>query len=83
MWDKIHYEELKARWSKTRGKISFYLYSRSSLELEVIFFSPNKLAAFFKINSTVIKQITELIELSEHSAIRCKDFIITLKPMDS
>lgn len=83
VWDRIHSEELKARWSKARGKISFFIYSRDSFELEVIFLSSNKLAAFLKINPAVIKQIRELIELSEHSAIRCKDFIITLKPIDS
>lgn len=30
VWDRIHSEELKARWSKTRGIISYYVYSRDS-----------------------------------------------------
>lgn len=83
VWNRNHSEELIARWSKTRGKISYYIYSRDSLELDIVFLSSNKLAAFLKVNPAVIKQMTELIESSEHSAIRCKDFIITLNPADS
>nr|YP_009568484.1 hypothetical protein [Drechslerella brochopaga]QBL02564.1 hypothetical protein [Drechslerella brochopaga] len=83
VWNRNHSEELKAHWSKARGKISYYIYSRDSFELDIIFLSSNKLAAFLKINPAVIKQITELIESSKHSAIRCNDFIITLKPADT
>lgn len=83
VWNRNHSEELKARWSKAKGKITYYIYSINSFELEVIFLSLNKLAAFLKVNPAVIKQITELIESSLHSVIRCNDFIITLNLADS
>lgn len=82
VWNRNHSEELKAVWSKSRGKITYYIYSKDSLELDIIFLSSNKLAAFLKVNWGVIKQMSELLESSEHSAIRCGDYIISLKSMD-
>lgn len=82
VWNRNHSVELKAHWSKSRGKTTFYVYSKDSFELDIIFLSSNKLAAFLKVNAVIVKQLTELIESSEHSAIRCKDHIISLKPLN-
>ncbi len=83
VWYRNHSEELKNHWSKSRGKITYYLYSKDNFELDVVFFSTNKLAAFLKTNVGVIKQMLELIESSELSAIRCADYIISIKPIES
>lgn len=82
VWNRNHSEELKTLWSKSRGKNTYYLYSKDSFELEIVFYSTNKLADFLKTNVRVVKQMLELIESSEHSAIRCDDYIISNKPTE-
>lgn len=83
VWNRNHSEKLKILWSKSRGKNTYYLYSKYSFELDIVFFSTNKLADFLKTNVRVAKQMLELIESSEHSAIRCDDYIISNKPIES
>lgn len=75
VWNRNHSAELKAHWSRSRGKITYYIYSKDSFELDIIFLSSNKLAAFLKVNAVIVKQMKELIESSEHSAIKCEDYI--------
>jgi len=82
VWNRNHSAELKAHWSRSRGKITYYIYSKDSFELNIILLSSNKLAAFLKVHAVIVKQMTELIESSEHSAIRCEDYIISLKPLN-
>nr|YP_009945048.1 GIY-YIG endonuclease [Monilinia laxa]QOE17412.1 GIY-YIG endonuclease [Monilinia laxa]QYB19846.1 GIY-YIG endonuclease [Monilinia laxa]QYB19931.1 GIY-YIG endonuclease [Monilinia laxa]QYB20103.1 GIY-YIG endonuclease [Monilinia laxa]QYB20169.1 GIY-YIG endonuclease [Monilinia laxa] len=82
-WNRNHSSELKILWSKSRGKNTYYLYSKNSFELDIVFFSTNKLADFFFTSVRVVKQMLELIESSEHSAIRCDDYIISNKPIES
>lgn len=83
VWNRNHSEELKAHWSRSRGKVTYYLYSKDSLELDIIFLSSNKFAAFLKVHVAVVKQMLDLIESSEHFAIIYEGYIISLKPLNS
>lgn len=81
VWDKTHSDELKTLWSKSRGKLSIFVYSKRTLEFECLFPSEAKLSAYLKISISLVKQIISELSSFEHDAIMYEDFVISLGPL--
>lgn len=83
VWNKIHSDELKYRWSKARGKNTFYLYSAKTMDLIQSFPSAVKLSAFLNVSLVFGGQVVKLIQTSDYCAIIYKDYIISLTSRNS
>lgn len=82
-WDKIHSEELKIRWSSSRGKHVLFIYSAQTFEFIQSFPSAVKLSSFLKVSLAFGLQIVKLIQTSEYNAIVYEDYIISLMRHDA
>lgn len=80
VWNNIHSEELKSRWSVSRGKYTLYIYSAKTYELIQILPSAVKFSGYLKVSLTFGLQIVKLIQGSELGAVIYKDFIVSLTP---
>lgn len=78
VWDRTHSKKLKSRWSETRGKFTFYLYSSNTFELIETFSSTVSLSAFLKFSTSFGGLILELIRSTDYCAVIYKEYIISL-----
>lgn len=80
VWDKTHSKELRARWAKTRGKFTFYVYSTKTFEFIESFSSAVNLSIFLNTSTTFTGLIVKLIQTSCYCAVVYKEYIISLTP---
>lgn len=80
VWDKTHSKELRDRWSKTRGKFTFYVYSTKTFELIDSFPSAVNLSIFLNTRTTFAGLIVKLVQTSCYCAVVYKEYIISLTP---
>lgn len=66
VWDKTHTDKLKSKWSATRGKYTFYVYSSSMESFDLIksFPSASKLSSYLKVSLNLGAELAKLIKAS-------------------
>ena len=82
-WNRTHSEDLKAQWSITRGKYTFFVYSSRTFEFLQSFPSAIKLSIYLNTGQDFTYQLLKLIQTSDYSVVIYKDYIVSLTPHDA
>lgn len=77
-WGNTHSAELKALWSKLRGKFHFYLYLKDTMELVQHFPSGVQLAGYFEMSKRFGSDIVKMLEGLNMPALVYGKYIISM-----